>query len=86
MSHELAQSVDLATRLALRPKEAAAAIGVSERTMRQLLPSIPHVREGGVVLVPVDGLRAWLLDQANAKSKTVDSIVKSVVADIGGQG
>ncbi len=44
-------------RLALRPKEAAEALGIGERTLRQILPELPHVRIGGAVLLPGDGLR-----------------------------
>ena len=49
-----------ADRLALRPKEAAEALGVSERTLRQLAPELPRVSRGGVVLYPVEALREWL--------------------------
>ena len=50
---------DLANRLALRPKEAADVLGVSERTLRQMLPELPVVRRGGVVpLVEGENLRA----------------------------
>ena len=34
--------------------EAAEALGIDERTLRQILPVLPHVRVGGVVLLPVD--------------------------------
>ncbi len=44
----------LSNRLALRPAEAAQALGIGERTLRQILPELPHVRVGGVVLLPVD--------------------------------
>ncbi len=33
-------SAQLANRLALRPKEAAVALGVSERTLHQMLPEL----------------------------------------------
>ncbi len=59
--------LDLATRLALRPREAAAALGLSERAFRSLLPRLPHVRLGGAVLVPVDALRRWLEEQARQR-------------------
>ena len=51
--------VRLSARLALRLAEAAKALGIGERTLRQILPELPHVRLGGVVLLPVDGLQAW---------------------------
>jgi excisionase family DNA binding protein len=53
------------TRLALRPREAAAALGISERTLWTLTDQgrIPHVRLGRCVAYPVDALRKWLADQ-----------------------
>ena len=56
--------IDLASRLTLRPAEAARVLGVSERTFRALLPRVPHFREGNVVLIPVAELRRWASDRA----------------------
>ena len=54
--------------LSMRPREAAAALGISERLLwdwtRQGL--VPHVRIGGVVVYPTDALRGWLQKQADA--------------------
>ena len=72
--------VNLADRLALRPQEAAVALGIGERTFRALLPEIPHLREGGVVLIPVDLLRDWLRERAQAGPGTVDEAVEEVMA------
>ena len=36
-------------RLALSVKETASALGISERTMRSILPGVPHFRIGGRV-------------------------------------
>jgi len=74
--------VALSDRLALRPREAAAALGVSERTFRQLLPQLPHVREGGVVLVPVDALRTWLMERARSQASATDSAVAEILESI----
>ena len=52
-----AAAIRLDCRLALRPREAAAALGLSERAFRAMLPSIPHYRERGAVLIPPDLLR-----------------------------
>jgi hypothetical protein len=41
--------VSLPDRLALRPKEAAETLGLSERALRSLLPRLTHVRAGVVV-------------------------------------
>jgi excisionase family DNA binding protein len=48
--------------LAMRPREAAAALGISERLLWAWTHSgeIPHVRVGKAILYPVDILRRWL--------------------------
>lgn len=53
-------------RLALRPRDLAAALGVSERTLLDWRRDygLPYVRLGETVLHPVDCVRAWL--QANS--------------------
>jgi len=55
------------TSLALRPREAAKALGISERMLWSLTAprgTIPAVRIGTCVLYPVTGLQAWLDRQA----------------------
>ncbi len=59
---------DLRRRLALRPREAAAALGISEKKLRELLPELPHRRCAGVLLFSVTGLRAWLDGERPAPS------------------
>ncbi len=50
-------------RLALRPLEAAKALGVCERTLRAL-PGVPRLKlNGGTVLYPVAALERWLADR-----------------------
>ncbi len=57
--------------LALRPREASAALGVCLRTLHQWTKEgrIPHVRMGGgkkaVILYPVTLLEQWLRDMAH---------------------
>ncbi len=70
---------NLATRLALRPKEAAEALGISERTLRQILPELPHVRVGGVVLLPVEGLQAWLREQTEVERGRASRIAGEIM-------
>jgi excisionase family DNA binding protein len=70
------------SRLALRPKEAAVALGISERTLRGLLPQLPHVRVGGVVLLPVDALKDWLRERAAEGSSRVDRAVVEMLDDL----
>jgi excisionase family DNA binding protein len=67
-----AKPLDLTSRLALRPKEAAEAIGVSERTLRKWMRDcgLPYARVDGVVLIPRAGLELWLDEQAEDERKT----------------
>jgi len=53
-------------RLALRPREAAEAIGISARTLWSLTKrgEVPHMRIGKSVVYPVDALRDWLLEKS----------------------
>ena len=53
-------------RLALRPREAAKALGIGERLLWSLTNQgvVPHVRLGRTVLYPTDLLRDWLAQQA----------------------
>lgn len=49
-------------RLALRPRLAARAIGISERTLARLVKAgeVPFTRIGSAVVFPVRELRRWL--------------------------
>jgi excisionase family DNA binding protein len=47
-------------RLALRPSEAAAALGISEDYFREIAPELRAVRRGRVRLYPVADLSRWL--------------------------
>jgi predicted DNA-binding transcriptional regulator AlpA len=56
-------------KLALRRREAAKALGVSERWLWQRSHprgDIPCVRVGGAVIYPVTELREWLSREASA--------------------
>jgi len=48
--------------LALRPREAARSLGLSERTLWTLTQrgEIPHARIGKCVIYPTAAIRAWL--------------------------
>lgn len=56
------------TPLALRPREAAAALGIGTRKLWEITADktsgIPHLRIGRTVLYPVDELRTWLAERA----------------------
>lgn len=57
-------------RFALRPAEAADAIGVSRSKAYELIAAgeLPSIRVGGCVRVPVVALRAWI-DRQLAEAK-----------------
>jgi len=60
-------STALHSALALRPREAAKALGISERMLWSLTAprgTVPAIRIGTCVLYPVAGLQAWLDRQA----------------------
>ena len=74
--------LDLAGRLALRPSEAAVAIGVCARTLRGMTSKLPHLRVGGVLLFPVDGLRAWLSQESQRQRREVEGLADALVREI----
>ncbi len=76
----------LSDRLALRPKEAAEALGISERTLRQLLPELPTVRRGNIVLVPVAGLQEWLRDESEAEKGRAEKAVTEILEAVDPRG
>lgn len=55
--------------LALRPREAAKALGIGERKLWELTANrtsgIPHIHVGRAIVYPVDALRRWLDQQAD---------------------
>jgi len=56
----------MSTVLALRPKDAATALGIGQRKLWELTKAgvIPSVKAGTCTLYPVDELRAWLSAEA----------------------
>ena len=58
-------------RLALRPKEAAAALGIGRRLLWTLTNcgEIPHARLGRAVVYPADLLRAYLVRKATEATR-----------------
>ena len=59
--------------LALRPRDAAVALGISERLLQDWAKThgLPCIRIGQVVLYPVDEMRQWLRHRALAEPETV---------------
>ena len=56
----------LANRVGLSIAEAARAVGVSERRMREVLPEIPHTHLGRRVVIPRVSLEAWRNERSEA--------------------
>lgn len=54
-------------RLALRPKEAAAAIGIGTSLLWTMTRrgEVPHIKLGKAILYPVAALEGWLMERAN---------------------
>ncbi len=73
----------LSDRLALRPREAAKALGLSERSLRDLLPQLPVVRTRRAVLIPVDALREWLHSRARSDGDKAKEVAQEVLQDLG---
>ena len=61
-------------RLALRPGEAAEALGISERTLRKWMrdDGLPYMRLDGVVLIPRGELEAWIQSRVGAERRSDD--------------
>ncbi len=74
--------LELESRLALRPAEAARALGLSERALRALLPQLPVVRAGGAVLIPIEQLREWLRERAQFEGHEATKAVQDACGKI----
>ena len=72
------KAIDLSTRMALRPKEAAEALGISERKLRGMLPELPHVRREGVVMIPVRAVERWLEGEAKKETHRIEKMVDEI--------
>ena len=61
-------------RLALRPQEAAASLGVSERTLRRWMSDagLPYRRVEGLVLIPRAALERWLEEGVTEARKVAE--------------
>ena len=61
------------SRLALRPKEAARAIGIGERKLWEITADqtsgIPHARLGKAVVYPIRELETWLAQRSKGVTR-----------------
>ena len=83
MSQGAENRVQLDTRLALRPSEAAGALGVSERTIRKMLPELPHTYFGTAIVIPVDALRQWLAERVAHQDQEAAQAAEAILSSIG---
>lgn len=63
--------IDPVPRLALTIDEAAQSIGISQRSLNNLISAgagFPVMRVGRRVLIPTDELRRWLAEESRAES------------------
>lgn len=72
--------------LALRPRQAAAALGIGQRLLWDLTKrgEIPHIRLGRAVVYPIESLRRWL-DQQSARAGAGGSVPAGNRAGAGGR-
>jgi excisionase family DNA binding protein len=74
---------ELRGRLALRPKEAAEALGISERTLRDWMRNegLPYAHVGNVVLIPSAALVDWLRSQVAERHGT-DKLLEEILETV----
>jgi excisionase family DNA binding protein len=64
VSERRAQTLSPVPRIAMRPDEAAAALGLSETTFRELvMPDLPVIRVGRTRLIRVAEIERWATRQ-----------------------
>ena len=70
-------------RLALRPAEAAKALGVCLRTLRNWMrdEGLPYLRVDGVVLIPRDGLGEWMTSRVENEHRA-DELADDMLNDL----
>ena len=82
-SNDVGRGGNQPLRLALRPREAAEALGVSERTLRAWMrdEGLPFARVGRSVLIPHKDLEHWI-EQRVGTSERVSEIVDDILGDL----
>jgi excisionase family DNA binding protein len=76
-------TIDLNTRIALRPREAAEALGVSDRTLRTWMrdEELPYIQIDRGILIPIADLTEWINERRIRKS-TADDLAAEILADL----
>ena len=77
-------TLDLRSRLALRPKEAAEALGLSERKFRQIASRLPAVWVDSIRLYPVESLQSWLAEEADRQTRADAETADRILAELHG--
>jgi hypothetical protein len=72
----------LANRLGLSISEAASVIGVAEGSLRSVLNEIPHFHVGRRVVIPVEGLKAWMMDESQREKSRVDNAASEILKSL----
>ena len=77
------ETIDLNTRIALRPKEAAEALGVSGRTLRTWMrdEELPYIQIDRGILIPIADLKEWINERRIRKSTAAD-LAAEILADL----
>ena len=78
-----AKPIELADRIALRPREVAAALGVSARTGRKWMrdDGLPYLRLDGVVLIQRSRLDEWMTARVESEHRA-DDLAAEILNDI----
>lgn len=73
----------MSDRLSLRPREAAEALGISDRTLRTWMrdEGLPYLRLNGVVLIPRAGLDKWLAERVSAEHRA-EALANEILSEL----
>ena len=76
------EPIDLSCRLGLSLPEAATALAVSANHLRNHIHEIPHAHIGNRLVFPVEAVRAWLTDRANAEQRSSEEVANQIVEEM----
>ena len=79
-----ASPLRLSDRIALKPAEVAAALGVGERTLRKWMreEDLPYFRVDGAVRVPTAALEEWIKARVVSERRS-EAIAEEIFRDLG---
>ena len=74
----------LSGRIALRPNEAAMALGISDRTLRQWMKEegLPHFQVGRSIFIPIPELERWMAKRMESHRDARD-LADEILRDMG---